>query len=201
MPRQSRKLLRFLSLIIITMILAVLAIIPIRIALTQALVPEPEAIFVLSGNRDRDRAATKLAQKHPELPIWVSVGSERSREIFKEAGIDSNRLHEDNRATDTVTNFTTMVEPFQENHINHVYLITSDYHMRRARAIGTIVFGSRGIILTPVSVSSKREAETITHAARDIGRSVVWLFTGRTGASLDSKLSTIYGYESYFNPK
>ncbi|WP_390622268.1 YdcF family protein [Euhalothece natronophila] len=60
--------------------------------------------------------------------------------------MDTNRLHSDDRATDTVTNFTTMVEPLKENDIHHVYLITSDYHMRRSRVIGTVVFGSQSAI-------------------------------------------------------
>lgn len=128
-PRSKRVPSLFL-LITITVIVTVLGTIPVRIALTQSQVREPEAIFVLGGNLDRDRAAAELAQQHPQLPIWVSVGSNRSRQIFKQAGIKPSRLHYDNRATDTVTNFTTMVDPFQENNIHHVYLITSDYHMR-----------------------------------------------------------------------
>ena len=191
MPHQSRKLLRFLSLIIITIILAVLAIIPIRIALTQLQTPEPQAIFMLSGNSDRERFTVKFAKKHPQLPIWVSEASSRIRQTFKKANLDPNRLHYDDRATDTVTNFTTMVEPLQNHNIHHVYLITSDYHMRRSRAIGTIVFGSRGIILTPIPVNSKRSPEPITEVARDVGRSVAWLFTGRTGASLKGRVLII----------
>lgn len=191
MPPKAQKVFRFFLLIAVAVIVTVIGTIPVRIALTQSQVREPEAIFVLGGNLDRDRAAAELAQQHPEVPIWVSVGSNRSREIFKEAGIDESRLHYDDTATDTVTNFTTMVEPLQENDIHHVYLVTSDYHMRRSRAIGTMVFGSRGIIFTPLAVPSKQETETKIRAARDFGRSLIWLFTGRTGASLKPRFSTI----------
>jgi uncharacterized SAM-binding protein YcdF (DUF218 family) len=191
MPPQAQKVFRFFLLIAVAVMVTVIGTIPVRIALTQAQVREPEAIFVLGGNLDRDRAAAELAQQHPELPIWISVGSNRSRQIFQQAGINSSRLHYDNRATDTVTNFTTMVEPLQENDIHHVYLVTSDYHMRRSRAIGTIVFGSRGIIFTPLAVPSKRKAERNIEVARDFGRSLVWLFTGRTGASLKPRFSII----------
>ena len=190
MSARSKKFPRLFLLIIVTFIFTVLGTIPLRIMLTRLQVPEPEAILVLSGNRDRHRTASELAQQYPKLPIWLSVGSSSAREIFKEAGIDTNRLHSDDRATDTVTNFTTMVEPLKEHDIHHVYLITSDYHMRRSRVIGTVVFGSRGIIFTPLEVASERDTETKIRAARDFSRSLVWIFTGRTGASLKPKFST-----------
>ena len=191
MSRPSQKLLRFLFLIAVTIIFTVVGTIPVRIAITKVQVPEPQAILMLGGSLDRDRATAKFAKKHPNLPVWISAGYSRSREILAKANIDPNRIHYDNRATDTVTNFTTMVQPLKKHEIRHVYLITSDYHMRRSRAIGTIVFGSRGIILTPVTVSSKREPETTVHVARDVGRSLIWLFTGRTGASLNPRLDSV----------
>ncbi|AFZ49089.1 YdcF family protein [Dactylococcopsis salina] len=144
---------------------------------------------MLGGGRDRERFTAEFAQKHPSLPIWISVGSRKAPEIFANAAINPTRIHYDDRATDTVTNFTTIIEPFQDNNLDHVYLITSDFHMRRSRAIATVVFGSRGIIVTPVAVPSKREAEKNTRIARDVVRSLLWVFTKRTGASLNPSLS------------
>mgnify|MGYP006443453255 CR=1 FL=1 len=46
----------------------VIGTIPVRIAITQAQVPEPEVIFVLGGNLDRDRATAKLAKKTSQSP-------------------------------------------------------------------------------------------------------------------------------------
>src|SRR5919199_1705204 len=109
--------------------------------------PQPDAIFVLGGAAERERFAAKFAQKHPGLPIWVSSGSPEAyaRKIFARAGIKKSRVHLDYKALDTVTNFTSLVDVFQAQGIGSVYLITSSDHMRRARVIGEIVFGSRGI--------------------------------------------------------
>ena len=95
----------------------------------------------------------------------------------------------DGRATDTVTNFTTLAEDFVENKIQHIYLITSDYHMSRARAIATIVLGSAGIVVTPLAVPSLGDrSESLIRVVRDCGRSLLWVFSGRTGASLNPRV-------------
>lgn len=71
--------------------------------------------------------------------MWVSTGSspERTEEIFSDATVSLSRLHLDYRATDTVTNFTTMVGVLRQLGIEHVYLAISDFHRRRAKAIMT----------------------------------------------------------------
>ncbi|MDJ0558661.1 MAG: YdcF family protein, partial [Microcystis sp. M53599_WE4] len=106
---------------------------------------KPEAIFVLGGHADRERFAAKLAKEYPDLPIWVSSGSPRRyvKKIFKKAGIPLERLHLDYNARDTVTNFTSLADQLKAQGIDSVYLVTSDNHMRRARLVGEIVFGSR----------------------------------------------------------
>ncbi len=148
--------------------------------------PEPTAIFVLGGEIHRERVAAQLARQYPNLPIWISSGSpaDHARSIFAEANISLDRLHLDYRAVDTVTNFTTLVDDFDRLGIQHVYLVTSDYHMRRALTIETIVFGSRGIDVTPISVPTTRVNEPLEKSMRDGMRSLLWLTTGRTGASI-----------------
>jgi uncharacterized SAM-binding protein YcdF (DUF218 family) len=147
---------------------------------------QPEAIFVLGGAEERELFAAKLAQQHLDLPIWVSSGSSEwyTEKIFAKAGIKRNRLHIDRRAVDTVTNFTTLVDELQAQGINSIYLITSDDHMRRARVIGEIVFGSRGIVMKPLAVPSGRETEPIEKSLRDGARAILWVTTGHTGATL-----------------
>ncbi|NEP63506.1 MAG: YdcF family protein [Symploca sp. SIO2G7] len=146
---------------------------------------QPEAIFVLGGAEERESFAAKFAQSHPKLHIWVSSGSPEwyTQKIFAKAGILQERLHIDYQAVDTVTNFTTLVDELKAEGIDSVYLVTSDNHMRRARVIGEIVFGSRGIILKPLPVDSKRSPEPIEKCFRDGVRSILWLTTGHTGAT------------------
>ena len=166
--------------------------IPVKLAKVREVVPIPQAIFVLGGDQDREIAAARLAHQHPELDVWISTGSSKEKvsQIFTEAGIPLSRLHLDYRAVDTVTNFTTMVEVFQKQNVNHVYLLTSDFHMRRASAIAFFVFGSRGITCTLIkihctstSILSRYLAKSTLHILRDVGRSLVWLAMGRAGVA------------------
>lgn len=146
----------------------------------------PEALVVLGGHEERERFAAQLAKQYPQLPIWVSSGSPKdyARKIFINQGISRDRLHLDYQALDTVTNFTTLVGELQRRKIQSVYLITSANHMTRARIIGEIVFGSRGISLKPIAVPSKNPPEPIEKTLRDGVRAIIWLATGHTGAIL-----------------
>ncbi|MGF1590642.1 MAG: YdcF family protein [Pleurocapsa sp.] len=146
----------------------------------------PEALLVLGGHEERERFAAKLAQQYPQLPIWISSGSpqEYAQNIFAQAGIPRDRLHFDYRASDTVTNFTTLVDELQAQGIDSVYLITSENHMQRAKIIGDIVFGSRGINFQPIAVPSHNPPEPVEKCLRDGARSILWLITGHTGEIL-----------------
>ncbi|MEC4888048.1 MAG: YdcF family protein [Scytonema sp. PMC 1070.18] len=167
------------------------SIIPLRIAIAFDLAPEPQAILVLGGADYRYEFASRFAQQHPSLDIWISdvpSNVKHNRDIFRRAGVDLNRLRFDVCPTDTVTNFACMTEPLTRENIVHVYLITSDFHMARSRAIATVVFGSRGIVVTPVSVASNELLESKWKIARDVVRSLIWILTGRSGASFNPAL-------------
>jgi uncharacterized SAM-binding protein YcdF (DUF218 family) len=168
------------------LVAVVLGIFPIRLMIAHYQAPDPQAVLVLGGDPKREEAAAQLARFDPALEVWVSTGIpyEQSQQIFQSAGLSSSRVHWDYQATDTVTNFTTLVAALQRRQVQHVYIVTSDFHLSRARAIATIVLGSRGIIFTPVAVSptSPRSPEPITQIIRDTGRAIFWLLTGHTGA-------------------
>jgi uncharacterized SAM-binding protein YcdF (DUF218 family) len=140
----------------------------------------PQAILVLGGAPSREKFAAKFALQHPNLPIWVSSGSpeEYATYVFGEAGIPRSRIHLDYRAVDTVTNFTTLVDDLKKQKITDIYVITADYHMPRAQIIGSVVLGSRGIRMYPVTVPSKGTPEGAVKLVRDGLRSVFWLATG-----------------------
>lgn len=152
----------------------------------QSYMVQPEAIFVLGGHEEREHFAAQLATRHRDLPIWVSSGSPQNyaRKIFRKAGISSARLYLDYQARDTVTNFTTLVGTLKKQGIDSVYLVTSANHMNRARVIGEIVFGTRGIILKPIAVDCDRPPEPLKKILRDGARSLLWLGTGKTGETL-----------------
>lgn len=160
---------------------------PVKLAIAAHQAPQPEVVLVLGGGTGREESAAQLAQYYPHLDIWVSSGDGTAQAVyatFQAVGVGAERVHPDYRATDTVTNFTTLVPEFKRRRIQHLFLVTSDFHMPRARAIATVVLGSQGIAFTPVAVPSNRLAETKLRIMRDVGRSLLWVLTGRTGASL-----------------
>jgi uncharacterized SAM-binding protein YcdF (DUF218 family) len=148
---------------------------------------QPEAVIVLGGstkNLEREKFTAQFARKYPNLPILISGGSPpvSTKRVFAKAGINPQRLHLDYEAVDTVTNFTTLVDDLQARKIKNVYLVTSDFHMRRACIIGEIILGSRGIHFKAISVPSQTPPEPIEKSIRDGVRSLLWVATGYTGA-------------------
>jgi uncharacterized SAM-binding protein YcdF (DUF218 family) len=160
----------------------------------KAKLREPEAILVLGGDAEREHFAAQFANDHPNLEVWVSSGTnpEYAQWLFQEADVALSRVHLDYRAVDTVTNFTTIVEDLQQEGIESVYLVTSDYHMRRASIIAQVVLGRYDIAFQTVSVPSEQDdAEPLVQSLRDGARAVMWVFTGHTGSELGQKLSQL----------
>jgi uncharacterized SAM-binding protein YcdF (DUF218 family) len=167
----------------------------LRLAIAHYQAPFPQAIFVLGGDRAREEFSAQFAQTHPDLPVWISSGilPATTYEIFQAAKIPRDRLHVDCRAVDTVTNFTSLVSEFENRNVKHLYLLTSGFHMPRAKTIATLVLGSRGIAFAPVSApivpspSHSHSPESWLKTLRDSSRSLLWMLTGRSGASLNPK--------------
>ncbi|NEQ17472.1 MAG: YdcF family protein, partial [Moorea sp. SIO3E2] len=75
-----------LWLVLLPMGLFFLSIIPLRLAIARHQAPEPQAILVLGGNKDRFKFTAQFSQSHPELDIWVSdypSNFEHNRQIFR----------------------------------------------------------------------------------------------------------------------
>jgi uncharacterized SAM-binding protein YcdF (DUF218 family) len=184
----KRQLKKYLILASITVVLTLLLFIPVRLAIAFHQTPQPQAILMLGGTAlgERESFTSEFARWYPSLEIWVSSGlaPNKTRQIFRASGIPDSRLHLDYRATDTVTNFTTLVADFKRHRIQHLYLITSEEHIPRAKAIATLVLGSQGIAFTSLAVPSVQPEESMLTIIRDIIRSVLWIFTGSTGASI-----------------
>ncbi|WP_414542530.1 YdcF family protein [Nostoc sp. CCY0012] len=148
---------------------------------------QPQAVLVLGGSTshlEREKFTADFAREHPNLPIWISGGSppKSTQDVFAKAGVDTKRLHLDYEAVDTVTNFTSLVDDLQARGIKSIYLVTSEFHMRRARVVGEIVLGSRGIYFKPVPVPSNNAHEPVEKSIRDGARALLWVATGYTGA-------------------
>lgn len=144
--------------------------------------PPPQLIFVLGGDVARERVAAELARRDG-LPVIVSGGSnpEYAHWLFRHRGLDDSRVRLDYRATDTLSNFTSVVDDLKLAKIRHMLLITSSDHMDRALLVGRLVAGSRGIALTPVEVPCGERCvpEDWRKVWGDGLRAGLWLLTGR----------------------
>ena len=191
MKRKRKRKFR-LAWLVLGIMFGLASIIPVKIAIAFHQTAVPQAIFVLGGDYKRMEFAAQFWQSHKDLDIWVSdcdSNLDYNRRIFQRFGVPNRQLRFDGRATDTVTNFTSMVDKFAAQKIQHIYLITSDYHIRRSKAIATIVLGSQGIVVTPLAVPSVGDkSESQVRVLRDCGRSLLWIFTGKTGASFNPRL-------------
>ena len=144
--------------------------------------PAPQLILVLGGDVERERVAGELA-KRDGLPVLVSGGSnpEYATWQFGRQGLDAGRVQLDYRATDTLSNFTSVVDELKRAKVRHVLLVTSRDHMARALLVGRIVAGSRGIALTPVEVpcGNRCMPEGARKVWGDGARAALWVCTGR----------------------
>ena len=144
--------------------------------------PAPQLILVLGGDVERERVAGELA-KRDGLPVLVSGGSnpEYASWQFGRQGLDAGRVQLDYRATDTLSNFTSVVDELKGAKVRHVLLVTSRDHMARALLVGRIVAGSRGIALTPVEVpcGNRCTPEGGRKVWSDGARAALWVLTGR----------------------
>jgi uncharacterized SAM-binding protein YcdF (DUF218 family) len=184
MAKLHRQIKRYWVLAVVGFLLTILLFIPVRLAIASQQAPQPQAILMLGGETgERETFTAQFAQYYPNLDIWISssINPQKIRAIFQAAGIPKSRLNLDYSAVDTVTNFTTLVSKFKQRQIQHLFLVTTDFHMPRAKAIATIVLGSRGIIFTPLSIPSNTPKEPIIPILRDIARSLLWVLTGYTG--------------------
>ncbi|MEB3336724.1 MAG: YdcF family protein [Leptolyngbyaceae bacterium] len=188
MLNRKFKKIRWLCLASFGFIALLISAIPIRLGIARLQAPYPQAILVLGGDPRREEVAAELAALDPAFKVWVSTGMpyKQSQQIFQAAGVPAHQVTLNYHAVDTLTNFTTLIADFQEQRIQHLYMVTSDYHLPRSKMIAYVVLGSRGITFTPVSVSSVRPGEyprleTRFLILRDTTRAILWLFTGYTG--------------------
>ncbi|MGC6482078.1 MAG: YdcF family protein [Synechococcus sp.] len=150
----------------------------------QALVTAhpPERILVLGGDVDRERAGMQLARQL-KLPLVVSGGSnpEYAHWLMEAERLPQSQVAFDYRANDTLGNFTSLVDDFRQEGVQHLYLVTSEDHLPRALMVGTLVAGSRGIKLTalPVSCGGRCVEESAAKRWADGFRALVWVVTGR----------------------
>ena len=81
-------------------------------------------------------------REHGTGDVWLSSGQPDARRRMDALG---GRMHYDWSALDTVTNFSALIPRLRKGGVRSVWLITSEYHMPRARLLATIMLGASGI--------------------------------------------------------
>ena len=183
-----------------------------------------KAIVVLGGAAEREREGALLActEAYRTARLIVSSGCFRRLEDFDPhdptanaphlfEGIDfcslKPRLKLDRRACDTVTNFTSLAADLKHAGSDRVKLVTSDYHVPRARAIARVAWHYHGIQFDIHAVHGTTEtmirpgdtqlgelsaaqrklmaaSESRMRIARDVIRAWFWVLFGVSGAGI-----------------
>ncbi len=143
---------------------------------------DPQIILVLGGDIEREHVGLRLANEL-DLPLVLSGGSnpEHANWLVEKSGIPKSLVDLDYRASDTLENFTSLVDGWVERGINHVILITSQDHFARAINVGGLIAGSRGIRLSGVAVDCYPlcKQESLKKFVIDSIRASLWVVTGK----------------------
>jgi len=148
--------------------------------------PTPQAVLVLGGEVERELEAARFMQQpeNAKLHMWVSSGHlQPYNEVWTPI---ADRMHVDWRGVCTVTNFSTLQQDISQHGVNHIYIITSQYHMRRAEWVAFCIMTlGAGIRVTPHAINDPvyvpehtKRRETNFRVARDVLRCFVWLLMG-----------------------
>ena len=144
--------------------------------------PPPQLILVAGGYEYRESHAARLAGESG-LPVLVTGGISRDygNLLFRAAQVPSSQVSRDDRAHDTLENFTTSLAALRNRKVRHILLVTGADHMPRALLVGRIVAGSRGIRITPEAVDCGEDCHPESPLKRlaDAGRALIWAISGQ----------------------
>jgi uncharacterized SAM-binding protein YcdF (DUF218 family) len=139
-----------------------------------------DVILELGGNIARMDTALQQAKKCPSAKLIVS--SEGSPDAIMQkvnnANLSWDRVLLDYNAWDTVTNFTKTLGLVRSYRPIRLYVVTDEFHMKRAMAIANAVYFLRGIKVVPVPHPSDKKNEPASLVRQDRFRAWLWRLTG-----------------------
>jgi uncharacterized SAM-binding protein YcdF (DUF218 family) len=143
-------------------------------------------ILVLGGDPARNTEAARVINEVDSSAIIVVSSDTALRTIdgiYKTANVAPHVIWYDFNAWDTVTNFTETFRWVMARKPRRVYVITSDYHMRRSMAIGRVVYFLTGVRLVPIVHKSNdlRRREPLAAALNNALRAAWWRISGNPG--------------------
>ena len=127
---------------------------------------EPDAIVVLGGgDPDRSKAAGRIAERFPKAPVIVTGDSGEIVRRLDETLAEPERLSEEPNATSTYENATLTRTMLDEIGAQRVVLVSSWYHVPRAKAVFETVQADREFV-TAFEEKSKPLPESELEAQR-----------------------------------
>jgi hypothetical protein len=151
--------------------------------LQAAMAEPPSAIAVIGGGVPREIAAAQLAQKYPDLPVVVLDGSSLAclKKIFtQERKVAWQRVVGDYRSTSTLTTLTTLTPYLKPDHPNKVIIVTDTGGWLRAKTLGSIILGSRGVAMVPALIDGEGSSrgESIPKIVAESFLAIGWTLFG-----------------------
>jgi len=139
-----------------------------------------DVILELGGNIARMDTALQQCKKCPSAKLIVSSEGSPDAVMQKvnDAQVSWDRVLLDFNAWDTVTNFTKTVGLVRSFQPHSVYVVTDEFHMKRAMAIARAVYFLHGIRLVPVPHPSEKKNESRKLVRQDRFRAWLWRLTG-----------------------
>lgn len=129
---------------------------------------------MLGGNTQRFLKVLQLIKKHKECDVLLSIAPREIPKIIKYLERDKDTVdlsmtnfYIDLKAIDTIDNFIETKTTIKRLSVDKVLLVTSDYHMKRAIAVGKIILDK--VELLPRSFKDKsQKKETRWQRLKDI---------------------------------
>lgn len=140
-----------------------------------------DVILCLGGNNDRLIRALELAKQYPHAKLILSTLDYKRSELHQkllDEGLNENQFIIDYKAIDTLGNFVDTLPLVRPLKPSKVYIVTDDFHMKRARTIADIVYFGLGyeLIACPCATGTPQEPKAAIDAARL--QALFWKTTG-----------------------
>lgn len=141
--------------------------------------PQPMCLLVLGGSKRRELLAASAMDVSIVLLSSGSTTAEDVVSTFDPERAARTTVIVDRTATDTVTNFTSVVHALNAAGVRSIAVGTARAHMPRALAIGRVVLGAQGIHIVPLPVDAGEALnESWLRVLRDAVRALLWVLCG-----------------------
>ncbi len=143
-----------------------------------------DGLLVLGGSIRREIHVAKLAKEYPEIPILISTGSDDPciLLIFQREKASIGYVWLERCARSTFGNYFFSTPILRSWGVHKVKVLTSSSHLPRAKLLGQIMLGAKGIwaeieIVKEKGVPGNRESKLKT--SLDLTRGLLWGFVSQ----------------------